>query len=298
VYRSPTNYGNFNINKPVHLIGAGYYGAIVNNDDRSSVSFTILSDSVFIDGFHSLIGVGAHNKFVKNITLTRIYGYFILINVEECLIKNSLILYIDGNQIKSDKVFIFNNIFQGHIINRKGSTLISNNLFPYDQRHCPDLNLRSVLGGCNLTTQTAIIQNNIFVNGTPSMAEYSSFNNNLTFQTGQDVLPYGNNSGDDNIIATSPKFRSNNYNSLGLTQIVGSSIDFRLADDSPCINAGTDSTDIGITGGPYPWPRNDNGTLDYTGKPSLPQLVNFTLKPAVVGTDGTLRFNVKGTKSK
>ncbi len=295
VYRSPTYYGNFNINKPIHLIGSGYYGAIVNNDDKSYADFTILSDSVFIEGFQSTITVGVHNKFVKSITLSKIFGNIALVNVEDCLIKNSMIGSITANHLKSDKVFILNNIIINYVISRRGSSIISNNLFPYNQL-CGSL--RTVLGSCGVTSQTAIIQNNIFVNGTPSMAEYSSFNNNLTFQTGQDVLPYGNNSGEDNIIATSPKFRGNNYQSLSMWEIVTNAIDYRLADDSPAKNAGTDSTDIGITGGLYPWPRNDNGTLDYTGKPSLPQLVNFSLKSAVVGEDGTLRFNVKGIKAR
>jgi hypothetical protein len=322
VYRSRTQYGSFNISKPVHLIGAGYYGTIVGNDDLTSAVFSILSDSVFIEGFHTSIGVGAGDKLVKSILLSRINGDIQLINVEDCVITNSLIGTILGNSIKSYKIFVLNNIIQSYIINRKGNILISNNLFVYNY----NCNGRIVLGYCNVyKTQTAIIQNNIFVNATPSGVEYSSFNNNITFQTGQDILPYGNNSGDDNITSTSPMFRGNNYQSYTNAQIVTNSIDYRLADDSPCINAGTDSTDIGITGGVYPWPLNDNGTLDYTGKPSLPQLVNFSLKPAVVGTDGTLdytgkpslpqlvnfslkpavvgtdgtlRFNVKGTKGK
>ncbi|MBE2190142.1 MAG: N-acetylmuramoyl-L-alanine amidase [Candidatus Kapabacteria bacterium] len=106
------------------------------------------------------------------------------------------------------------------------------------------------------------------------------------------------NNGTGNIANQDPKFIGNITYSLSVHEIINNNFDYRLANDSPAINAGTDSTDIGVTGGLFPWPRNANGTLDYTGAPRIPNIEYFQLKNTVVGTEGTLRFNVKGTKSK
>jgi len=109
--------------------------------------------------------------------------------------------------------------------------------------------------------ENCIVNNNIFYGNTPSIAvggtssgefEFNSFNNNLVYSTGDDTMPptggLGNN-GTGNI-NVSPDFLN-----VPLLGTYSSSYDFTLNGGSPAINAGSNGTDIGISGGTsYIWP--------------------------------------------
>ncbi|MBS4000580.1 MAG: hypothetical protein KGZ71_08870 [Desulfobulbaceae bacterium] len=291
VYHSPNHHGTITIDKGLTLIGAGYHPS-----KKSSVQFIINADNVNISGFDASITAGSGTIKVKYLTLSNILGGINLVNVEKGIIYNSMCTDINTTQLLV-KDFIVTNCFIQFISGTdKAHILVTNNNFP---RNSTCGSTRSVFSNSICVSTKAItIENNIFVNGTPSLLEFSSINNNLTFNTAQNTLPYGNNNGTGNIANQDPKFIGNITYSLSVHEIINNNFDYRLANDSPAINAGTDSTDIGVTGGLFPWPRNANGTLDYTGAPRIPNIEYFQLKNTVVGTEGTLRFNVKGTKSK
>jgi len=103
--------------------------------------------------------------------------------------------------------------------------------------------------------EDAIVSNNIFYGMAPTSTNGSyqrnAFLNNLTFGTSNDALPpVGNgvgNTGSNNIVGQNPLFVNAPYNT-----IYASTMDFNLQTTSPAKNAGSDGTDIGITGGAYP----------------------------------------------
>ncbi|MBS4000578.1 MAG: hypothetical protein KGZ71_08860 [Desulfobulbaceae bacterium] len=307
VYNSPNSYGNVNVTKKLHIIGAGYWGVWISGRESTNCSYTILADSVTIEGMYGSVSIGRVSPalLVKGIILKNLYmGTIDLQRVDACLIYNSI---CENIQIFDKNYYVENIIVSNNIINRlynpRGSNMfVLNNIFFIDTYSSnPPYWLGSLIfqGGYGSTKYT-IFQNNIFSKGSPIQAEYSSFNNNLTFNSRQNTLPYSNNNGANNIINQDPKYRGSNaldgWNSVH--RVVEQNIDLRLADDSPARNAGADSTDIGISGGLYPWPRNADGTYDYSGRPRLPEIESFNLVNPIVGTDGTLRFNVKGNKAR
>jgi hypothetical protein len=307
VYSSQSGYGSVNVTKKLHIIGAGYWGVWVSGRERTNLStITILADSVVIEGVHGTVAVGRHSDvLVKGITLKNLYSDGIdLQRIDGCLIYNSILreLTISSNNYYVVNIIVSNNIID-RLYNPKGFNMfVLNNIFYIDTYSiqspwfCGSL----VSYSCSGSTQYTIFQNNIFSNGSPIQATYSSFNNNLTFNSRHNALPYGNNNGANNIINQDPKYRGSNTQSSwdGVYRVIQQNLDLRLSDDSPAKNAGADSTDIGISGGLYPWPRNANGTYDYSGRPRLPEIESFNLINPIVGTDGTLRYNVKGNKAR
>lgn len=307
VYSSTSDYGSVNVTKKLHIVGAGYWGVWISGRERTALSTTILADSVVIEGMYiSSVQIGRQSPqlLVKGITLKNSYfGNINLIRIYGCLIYNSI---INGLEIVDKNYYVENITVTNNIINRlynpRGSNmLVLNNIFyidTYSNYSTPCYG--SLYNNWCQKTQYTIFQNNIFSKGSPIEAEYSSFNNNLTFNLRQNTIPYGNNNGANNIINQDPKYRGSNAQSSwdGVYRVVQQNIDLRLADDSPARNAGTDSTDIGISGGLYPWPRNADGTYDYSGRPRLPEIENFNLINPIVGTNGRLKFNVKGKKSR
>ena len=108
----------------------------------------------------------------------------------------------------------------------------------------------------------AIIANNIFYGRTPSSLsagnststnfQRNTFSNNLSYETGNDELPPAGggvgNSGDANIEASSPLLTD-----VPLLSTWSDTYDFTIQTGSPVLDAGSDGSDIGITGGPYPF---------------------------------------------
>lgn len=130
-----------------------------------------------------------------------------------------------------------------------------------------------------------LISNNIFYGRTPAANNAgtdspsltnSIFNNNLSISTGNDVLPPAgtSNSGSNNLVTVSPSFTNVPVNGTW-----SSSYDFTLLTGPPpsaAIDAGSDGTDIGITGGFYPWVE-PNLVLKTTAGPTIEILNTGTI---------------------
>ena len=106
-----------------------------------------------------------------------------------------------------------------------------------------------------------IITNNIFYGRTPAANAAgtasgnlinSIFTYNLSISTGNDALPPAgaSNSGSFNLVSVSPEFEN-----VPVSSTWSSAHDYTLktVPTSAAIDAGSDGTDIGITGGFYPW---------------------------------------------
>lgn len=296
---SPNNYSdNIAINKPIHLIGEGYN----NNNKYNSLtpSVYLYADSVTIEGFNInsfYIGYAPNGtkKPITNISIrfNRIY-MMNLYGLSQSIIYNN---YIENIVFQSTTTAANNSIFANNVLGHVNfstyacNLLLANNIFlkPYN---CTQVFSHS---NCSGNSYNLMLQNNIFYRVEPRPANYSNFVNNLTYASANDALPYGSNTGINNLINIDPKFKSANIN---LTISTFLNYDLSLSDDSPCKNAGTDSTDLGLTGGYYPWPIKSDGKLDISGCPRTPTIEQFDLLQLVVGKDGTLRFNTQVIRKK
>ena len=186
-----------------------------------------------------------------------------------------------------------NNLFLGSIEFRSttaGSNIITNNIL-YDGIYIVAEGTATIISNNNFMgasgTETAfntklkdcLVSNNIFYGSTPSIStggttssafERNAFTNNLVHSTGDDTMPPTGggvgNSGSGNIIAN-PDFVD-----MQMLNTWSSTYDFTLQGGSPAINAGTDGTDIGITGGSYPI-TGTNFALKTTAAPVI-QILN------------------------
>ena len=120
-----------------------------------------------------------------------------------------------------------------------------------------------------------IISNNIFYGRTPAANAAgtnsgslinSIFTYNLSFSTGNDALPPAGatNSGSPNFVTVNPP----DFTNVPVSSTWSSAYDFTLKVGSAAINAGSDGTDIGITGGFFPW-IDANLVLKTTAGPTI-----------------------------
>ncbi len=140
--------------------------------------------------------------------------------------------------------------------------------------------------------QDAIVSNNIFYGCAPLGAtgggsyQRNVFVNNLSFGTSNDALPPAGtgvgNTGSNNKVGLNPLFVNAPFNTLW-----AATWDFTLQATSPAKDAGSDGTDIGITGGSCPVNKN----LDYRPT-STPVILQFN-PSAVVPQNQPLKSNIK-----
>ncbi len=193
------------------------------------------------------------------------------------IIRNNLILgdisfYYNGN---TGNNIISNNILYGSIYSRSlaGNTLVLHNNF---------IGQKGTETAFATKFENCVVSNNIFYGSTPSIAtggtssaefENNIFTNNLVYETGNDIMPPTGglgNTGTGNIVGQSP-----NFVNVQLLNTWSSGYDFTLQAGSPALGAGSDATDIGISGGTsYPW-AEANFNLKTTDAPTI-QILNTT----------------------
>ena len=175
-----------------------------------------------------------------------------------------------------------NNIFTNLVSSSDQPTvLFTNNLF-----------LSFVSNGNVFTNVShAIFLNNIFYQGrSPLGCSSSTFNNNITFQTPNDTLPYGDNIGANNQIGVDPQFANVQGGPFDLAY------DYRLQPGSPAINAGSDGTDIGIYGGPAPFPAGGVAPYLTSAPPRIPQIMELNLLNPTIFQGDSLTIQVRARK--
>ncbi|WP_420317806.1 hypothetical protein [Ekhidna sp.] len=144
----------------------------------------------------------------------------------------------------------------------------------------------------------ALVSNNIFYGRTPSLTsggaststnfQRNVFDNNLSFETGNNELPPSgggvSNSGNaNNLEGISPDFNG----TIPVLNTWSLSYDFSLDPLSAAVDAGSDGSDIGITGGPYP--MTPNFSLKTS---SLPTIESFNVS-TVINPDDDLDVSVQ-----
>jgi|GEM_PF-1030983 len=286
VSASVTSYGNVVVNKPLVIWGSGYAPA----NPTSSADFHVTSSDVHISGFlcgsmqvgNDWAGQDGSAYSLSNVTIERCHSTSLVlwgghnpspfqgvgspipttvhnVVIKECVLLGGVLIgsshtgyAVSFNAFIFDGLTFMNNLFSACRFTREpyGPYSISGTeTFILD--HNTVINGSGLFldqfGQPNWPQESMIVRNSIFrdahANGCPNCTLY----NNMTFGNGANDtvpgVPPGNNNywGVDPLLVTYP----------------GGAFDFAhnytLLAGSPAINAASDGTDIGMTGGQFPF---------------------------------------------
>jgi hypothetical protein len=285
VHGSPTNYGNINLNRSLTLIGTGY------NPQKDNPLVSSIA-TLYLDSVPGIKGCSNSKIYGFNITsqITQGPGLYAFNNIT---IAMNRIAQLQIQPTSASNIIIKQNIINYvYIIANCNNLIWRNNMMYYSTSYYQ--NCTSVLVSNNMffyvsvSTPTTImdfstVTNNIFLNVHPN-SSFATYNNNLIFNSGSDVLPYGNNTGTGNFNGNAPIF----VNAPDLNG-VNFAYNYRLAANSVGHNGGTDGTDIGPFGGSDPLPN-------LFGTPPVPQIKIFNITNSVLAPDTPLEIYVKAKK--
>lgn len=274
VMGSNVQYAGISIDRQITLIGAGYAPPTpAHPTNIYSISMSAAAAGSRLMGFEVpyIAYLYANNLLVERCRIENIYFTTGSINN---VIRHCYLGYTDLVQPAS--ALISNNIFHGSgylIHSNSSSVIITNNLFMGYSAYA----LYSIAN--------ALITNNIFWGSTPvnGTVMNCTFNNNITYQTSNNTIPYGTNVGTGNQLNVNPYFT--NAPAIG----VNYTYNYDLLPFSTGNNAGTDGTDIGLYGGLAPLPG-------LGGVPRIPRITQFDLQYTVVPQGGSLNVQVQATK--
>lgn len=274
VMGSGTQYSGATLDRPITLIGAGYAPpAPAFGTNIYTVSLTAAGSGSRVMGIEVPY---IFYQYGNNVTVERcrLENLYMGPGLSNNVIRHCYLAYADLGMPAS--ALIANNIFHtsGYLINSATSSLIiTNNLFIGYSVYA--LNAIS----------NALITNNVFWGSTPVNASVTNctFTKNITYQTNNNVIPYGSNAGTGNQINVNPYFT----NAPNIA--VNYAYNYDLLPFSTGNNAGTDGTDIGTYGGVAPMPG-------LGGVPRIPRVTQFDLQYSVVPQGGSLNVQVKAKK--
>jgi|GEM_PF-4075363 len=286
------------INKAVTIIGGGFYNdkntyageitkfnriRVLPNAGKIKIA-NLAASRIIIEGSNSNTFNDVDLEFIyaDRIDFLADNGSFLS---SELHIINSilpLVFFENWEQIgETARINIENNIL-GQIANGGGvNLLIRNNIFN-----------PSIFGKLALANvYNATIANNIFYGDDSensigiSTTDFCIYERNLSFETNDNFV-----GGTDNVIGANnfnnrnPSFTAvlSNWNTL--ERIVQSN--FNLVNGSPAIGSGTEGTDIGISGGAFPF----NPQIRY----GFPHVKSINVNNPVLGVSDTLRFTIEG----
>jgi hypothetical protein len=301
---SATNYGDVTIRKKLVLFGAGYnnpygYNTIINYLYFVRQNASIGASGSRISGFYiqaytylqgSFAGGTPAEKKLENVVIERCRINYIFWNhsdvtylndtIRNCLFQSS---YMHFTSASYTNVIIHNNIFTSYYLYQNSGANLSSVFF----RNNVALNQNSNFFSSSTSRITnMVVENNIFYDAEPQGCYGCTFNKNITYLNSNDVIPGADNSGSGNKIGIDPQFTSYPFEGGGFSY----SYDFTLKSTSPGINAGTDNSDIGMTGGLMPYIPGSN--------PRIPQMteVKFPDNASSVKIGGTLNVSFKAKK--
>lgn len=312
VQPSPTAYGNVSIDKQVTLMGIGFNltkevplistlgtitltNTIDNGDDASGtiitgLNFTWLYLGVLTGPAYTLSDVTVHNN-----TVDYIYNISTYSDIDNLKVySNRVDQWLDITKTIINSI-IYKNVFRGDLTFDSSSpcdVIITNNIIYGDIDVLAAASNVTILNndfvGVSPTTKAfdylldIVVSNNIFYGRTParnangsasSFFDRNIFTNNMSYVTGNDALPPAgtSNTGSGNSPGVNPDLTA-----VPVLSTWSAASDFTLAGGSPAIDAGSDGTDIGITGGLYPW-TDPNLILQTTAAPTIEILDTSTV---------------------
>jgi hypothetical protein len=205
---SNTSYGSVTINKRLTIFGTGYNPA-------KQIPLVSTVGTITLDTVISVSGASG----------TRIYGITSSNLTDNYGAKNVTVerVYFNGSSVtlaaNTSGFILRNNVFNGNIyLYQATNILIENNLIYSGAIHYsaqPTIIINHNVFLAPAASSIALYQisfatitNNIFWGLTPlgSSVTNNTFNNNLTFQTSNDVIPGPSNLGNGNLVTTNPQF--------------------------------------------------------------------------------------------
>lgn len=284
VYGGQGSYGNIIINKPVNIIGPGYF--LADNYPLMKNKGTVLVDSISVV-------TGANNCYISGLS----FYHFTLENVSNIIIRGCKTHY---GWTGSDDEFV--------TLKNTNHVTIVNNYFslPYGSQyiHIDDGNSNltfenNVFLGCDIkynynekTTSSGIVfQYNIF----SSLIGFQESNvrGNIWYESSNThpFDPYGTCTIENNVIIHrnipgNTIIEDNVTLFVGYPDSGGYSPDskFMLKENSPAKGVGPDGTDCGIFGGPHPYV--------FSGIPSIPYITEL-VAPLTARRGDTIQVHIK-----
>lgn len=304
------DYGDVIINKELHLVGSGWVSdnqsgmitkvnTIVFVSDKANGS--TLNGLVLIERTHYPVIFGDLNAPLDTLKNIEIFNCKIpgILQRDNCPLKNVILrnnvlatlssrdgipaVNFDVTDGMTESILISNNIIgtnygNGNVlsgISAANQTLITNNLLFSNSGYYFFFNIRN-----------CFITNNVFYGSSATHFRYGStvgfnyanvYTNNLSYECtkygGCDIPPASTsspaNTGSGNLTDTDPL-----YENIADSWSWENKWSLSLLNYSPLSNAGTDGTDIGITGGQYPFENYNNlRGVPYVHKLSVPGLI-------------------------
>lgn len=308
----------FNVNKDIPLTSNMGSITLTNNLSNTSdadgtiikgLNFTLLSPGLNTGPSYLLENILIQNCQLQYIYTPTSYSSIDGLEVRDCYITSNITsssgIYFSRpatNVIIRNNLLLFGIAF---VSTTPGSNIITNNII-YDgiyvnagSANTKILN-NNFIGATatenafNTELQNCEVSNNIFYGSTPSIAtggstsalfQNNTFSNNLIFSTGDNTIPP--TGGPGNIDGGGNGIGDPSFVNAELLNIWSSAYDFTLQVGSPAIGMGNDFSDIGITGGLYPW-SDINFVLKTTAVPVI-QILNTStvINP---GTDLPVRI--------
>ena len=318
VHGSGISYGSVNINKPISIFGAG---ALPNK---------IKSLETVIGNIH----YGYSSNFQSNASGSRLYGCKVTSTVtfrghngngvgDIILSRNNIdrLQFPQSSHIFNNYIIAFNVIgelgYSASLNIKINNMVINNNIIEkimrlgYQGSGSWLLNNNVITGSFNHNTAGTITNNIFYVADSLNMNNntYTNFNNNIFFAYSSGSFNStnfnsGTNSGSGNIVNQDPNFvyyvptATKVFNYTYTSPSAGPFVNFRLSATSPGINYGTDSTDVGIYGGPTPFVEGSpaNSRFRYFPMPKLPQVLDVTINNSSLPQNGNLNVRLKARK--
>jgi hypothetical protein len=301
---SATSYGTVTIRKKLILYGAGYhnpygYNSLVDYIYLVRQNASIGASGSRISGFEiryglyfqgSFSGGTALEKIMENVVVERCFLDYVTWDqydvtykndtLRNCVLQSSDMYFRDGT---FNNVIVHNNIFDNFYLYQNSNA----NLSSVFLRNNVILNYsNNFFNSAGYQIKNMVVENNIFYDAEPQGCYGCTFNNNITYLNSNDEIPGANNSGSGNLIGVDPQFTSYPFEGGGFSY----TYNFTLKGTSPGIDAGTDNSDIGMTGGLIPYTPGTN--------PRIPQMteVKFPDNASSVKVGGTLNVSFKAKK--
>lgn len=299
VMPSYTNYGNISLSKRIFLYSRGHSNNLLDKDKRanlSSITFNSGSDQTTVMGLlvTGYLLIYSHNNVIRN---NWIQGSSTLNGNNNLLQGNVFTNYnVLGIGSSAENNLILNNVFNFAcnfglganaycIQGGNSSNLIANNFIAEMVYGSGSIGG----GGLNMFWNSyAKIYNNIIWSNVSGRSAFNTNNggsvykNNLTYSANSNPAPLPGNNFND----TMPSFEGG-YNDSKLP-FFSASADYRLK-KGVGINAGTDSTDVGVYGQNFPFSSEGN-------VPGIAIFDDFEVLNPVLKKGGTLKVRVSARK--
>ena len=300
---SPNGYGDIQMTKKLTIYGIGHNPEL-NAGKRATVSNILFrygnASGSKISGLN-IVGIYLDNTtytnndvIIFNNQIVRIFGISQTGHADSIIIMGNFFYNNSGPAIGvgqgQDWVISYNLVQQNgnswsyySFEYFNDTTILDNNIILSRQTGDANQDIR-LFYNCS----DALIQNNIFIFTSTSIDNFTNitgnsalrFNNNLTYSVTTTLDPLG---GTNNIDNTNPMFTAfdpnsalNNYNNN----------DFTFQAGSPAIGAGSDTKDLGVINGSYPFSMRGYPT-------ELPYLRDFVINNNILSAGTDLDINIK-----